>query len=496
MKINENSSASVVKYRKTVSCIRKKDILSYLYNLLTQSNYTYDTESMIHFGRNDDFFVLFDVRNNQRIFPDFLQCNPFCNSNLRANLYLHELYSIPSKNIENIIKNIVQQLVSVNTCNFRASFWHMNHFFDECQLLRAEYFCTTILESYVQKSENSFNFLECILNVTPFLFFLPVEFDERVLKMFEIFKSNLHETLAVKWFNLFKNHRETLEGLCNSRDRFMVNILHHNQNMNSYEIFLSLFEKSKPFRLHDFHAKIKRVYPARSQKSNTKLFAFLSGGILPFCLNITNEFNDLDIYLSMTPYESRDQIEKISRVQMFAFKRFFTAQFCMINKKCTHSIWQSQLSYVRDKFMPNFRFFHIRNCYSMNDECEFVNALKLCTNNHLPNIILYDAHGNNPLIDMASCIINFDLNICKNAWNLNFCRSMTNFNEILKLNFNPNQFFNYSSTRNSSLSEKYERMIIQKQKLNSTISNTNKKLIREKKYMNRLIYEKLLIGTQ
>lgn len=124
----------------------------------------------------------------------------------------------------------------------------------------------------------------------------------------------------------------------------------------------------------------------------------------------------------------------------------------------------------------------------MNEKCDFVQALKQCTNNHLPNIILYDAHGTNPLIDMAFCVINFDLNICKNAWNLNFCRYFTNFNEILKLNFTPQQFFNYDSTRNKSYSEKYERMILLKQNLKSTISNNNKKLIREKKYMDRLTH--------
>lgn len=87
-----------------------------------------------------------------------------------------------------------------------------------------------------------------------------------------------------------------------------------------------------------------------------------------------------------------------------------------------------------------------------------MHALKLCTNNHLPNIILYDAYGTNSLVDMASCIINFDLNVCKNAWNLNSCKPFTNLNEILKLNFTAHQFFNYSFTKNKSLSEKYERL--------------------------------------
>lgn len=415
--------------------------------MFTKSNNVYETESIIHFGRNADFFVLFDMRSYQRNFPDFLKCDPLCNSHLRANLYLHELYSIPSKNIEYITKKIAKQLISVNTCNFRTSIWQMNRFFDEFQMLRAEYYCTTVLENYIRKSEKSFEFLDCILNVVPFLFFFPIDFDERVLRMIDIFKLNLQESIAVKWYNLFENYRETLESLCDSRDKFMTTVLHY-QKKNSYEIFLNLFENSLVFRNHNFHAKSNHVYSTHSQCSETKLFAFLSGGILPYCLKKTNEFNDLDIYLSLIPYSSRDQNNIISTVQLHAFNRFFSKQFCLIDKTSSHSIWQSQMTYVRSKFTPNFRFFHIRNCYSMNEQCHFVQALKLCTNNHLPNIILYDAYGTNPLIDMASCIINFDLNICKNAWNLNYCKSLTNFNEFLKLNFTPDQFFNYTSTRN------------------------------------------------
>lgn len=87
---------------------------------------------------------------------------------------------------------------------------------------------------------------------------------------------------------------------------------------------------------------------------------------------------------------------------------------------------------------------------------------------------------------MASCIINFDLNICKLAWNINFCKSFTNFNEILKLNFDSRYFFNYTNTQNKSLSEHYERCIYSKQLLNCSIFDVNKQLIREKKYIDRV----------
>lgn len=166
-------SAFGVKCRTTVSCISRKALLLYLYKMITISNDVYETESIIHFGRNIDFFVLFDTRSNQRNFPDFLKCNPFCDSNLRANSYLHELHVVPSKNIEFITRNIADQLISANTCNFRTSIWRMNRFFDKYQMIRAEYFCTTILQSYIH-SENSFKFLDCILNVVPFLFFFPL----------------------------------------------------------------------------------------------------------------------------------------------------------------------------------------------------------------------------------------------------------------------------------------------------------------------------------
>lgn len=123
----------------------------------------------------------------------------------------------------------------------------------------------------------------------------------------------------------------------------------------------------------------------------------------------------------------------------------------------------------------------------MNEKCSFVQALNLCMQNHLPNIILYDALGTNPLIDMASCIINFDLNICKFAWNLNHYKSFTNLTDLLKLHFTVPQFFNYSYSENKAPSEQYERGVIAYRNLQPSISEANKRLIREKKYIDRLV---------
>lgn len=127
--------------------------------------------------------------------------------------------------------------------------------------------------------------------------------------MIDIFKANLNESTAKKWYNLFQKHQETLENICNNRDLFMNHELKYSRDC-TYSKFLNLFEHSIAFRKHDFQAKINfEGFILEHKKPPIKLFAFLSGGILPYCLDKTNEFDDIDIYLSTDSFTSRDRGE-------------------------------------------------------------------------------------------------------------------------------------------------------------------------------------------
>lgn len=479
--IQKNENEALKLHRSIISCIEHEKLLSYLYNLFTSSNNVYETASMLHFGMVDDYFVIYYTKNRQQA-VNMRRSSSYCNF-ISSSKQLVQLDWIPSRNIERITNFISNQLIIANTCNFRYSIWKMSRIFDEFQMQRREFYCTTVLESYIHDYDNaSFKQIECILNVVPFLFFIPIEFDKRVQAMFIIFKTNLNEKIVKKWYNLFLKHQETIEIVCNNRDLFMNHELNYPKpKESSYNVFLNLFENCFAFRKHNFHAK-KHIEGFIFEHKNPpiKLFAFLSGGILPFCLNKTNNFDDIDIYLSTSSFSKRNRGE-FKTTFSHTFLQFFNK---MCEKKCL--IWKKLFGYAKYMNRNDFRFFYILCTFSLNEECAFMQALKNCTNNHLPNIVLYDALGTNGLIDMASCIINFDLNICKFAWNINFCNLFSNFNEILKLNFDSRYFFNYTNTQNKSLSECYERSIYSKQMHNSSIFDVNKQLIREKKYIDRV----------
>lgn len=336
--------------RKVTSCIAKEKLLLYLFNLFTISNAVYETEGTIHFGSVNEIFVMLESTKKEK---QLHRCEPFCE--LKSEMrHVHQLDWYPSQNIEKIVRFISNQLIIANTCNFRFSLWKINRIFDENQMIRSEYYCTTVLESYIQKFVQSFKHIEFILNFIPFLFFIPVDFDSRVIEMIQLFKLNLKETTAKKWYKLCQNHQIALEKLCNKRDLFMIDVLKY-PKQNSFVDFLNLFENSCIFRNHTFHSKINVESYFTSFKTQKKLFAFISGGMLPFHLGITNDFNDIDIYLTSTPISSRNRGEFQTSMGFEPYFKMFFYEKC--EKKCT--IWKKVMNIhtLEDHSKINLDFF-------------------------------------------------------------------------------------------------------------------------------------------
>lgn len=436
--------------------------------------------------KNDCIFL--QSFNNEKIFPKVEKVvdKTFCNF---KNPDLQMIACTRITNVESMMKYIVKIIVGKNTCNFNYNEWNLKCFYDNYQLLHNEYYCTSILRSYVKDCEHIFKiqkFSECVV---------PIHFDRKIAQLIEIFKNTLTTVNAKNWYEFMQKHHDILHVICNQRDK----ILKYSNNF-SYNEFLDLFANSWHFDQHKFHIDSTNTSMQTKENcysnSNIDLFAFVSGGILPYCLNITDDSDDIDIYLSILPQAFEKDSKNISFDEiMIDLDNYFNINVNEVNlwtsnknadDSSASSDYYQQFSsneILRDKSEP---FFQLKNVLFMNETIKFVRDLKICANGHLPNILLYKSMGVNGLIHMASCIINFDLPICKFAYNLKEDPRM-NIHEVLKLNFHRDTFFNFDATRDKTLSEWYNKCINRKNSIETNESFLLRRLNREKKYTNRLI---------
>lgn len=130
-----------------------------------------------HINMKSTRLNLFTIYSHQ-----FTHTNSISHVNFIHNISLRKKPIEPASNMMQVRSSanssIAENLITLNTFdrNFRP-LWRMNRIHDKYQMIRSAYYCTTVLETYVQNFEKSFKLADCISNAVPFLFFIPIVFD-------------------------------------------------------------------------------------------------------------------------------------------------------------------------------------------------------------------------------------------------------------------------------------------------------------------------------
>lgn len=153
-----------------------------------------------------------------------------------------------------------------------------------------------------------------------------------------------------RWGDKFlkKKHFKIFHIFWCQRDFFMNEICNEDHSVkHSFNAFLHLFNELPLFSLENMFPiglveyKRKNYFVPSFAAKKDDLFAFVSGGILPYCINTTSNFDDIDIYISIISHNDRkmpefyqERFKDIAHLYLFDILRlhFTKQQFCQQNQ--------------------------------------------------------------------------------------------------------------------------------------------------------------------